>query len=670
MSLELLAPGGSFEALKAAVGAGADAVYIGASKFSARQNAANFDDEELKRAVAFCNIRGVKVYLAINTLIYDGELSEALKVAKTAYESGVSGYIVQDLGLSHLLSEKFDIPVHGSTQMTIFDKSGLDYLKNRGIKRVVLARELRKHEISSLARDTDMELEVFCHGAICMSYSGQCLMSSFLGGRSANRGNCAQPCRLPYSVSGKTGYFLSPKDLSLLHEIPDLIDMGVYSLKIEGRMKGPAYVASAVKAFRSVIDKGFCEAKDEERLVRAFARGGEFTKGCYGYVKGRDMMNVSSSNDDVLKTSDDELNKELKYLWEEGKENKKIPVDIEFSVKEDETTLTFKDGQFEAFAKIPTCKNTMGQAVSASFAESQMTKLGNTPFSLKSFKCEIETEGFFKTSELNGLRREATERLEKLRSGERSYNGDLTIEDIKVKESDGFEILVSVKTKEQAEALIEAGCESLFVPPALSGKVFAKGVMIPSVYKELPKEVVEDYILAGSIGAYNYALNKGKKVLYASSMNVSNSISAAIMKKGVLSPELNLGKIREIAKKSDVYVLAYGYIPLMTSRNCVIKTVGLCKGNSCENCEREMELTDRKGVSFKVLADGEFCTVYNSVPLFMADRMEDIIKSKVAGIHLMFQDEKPSECAKIYKMYKGEIESGKMQNFTRGYFYK
>ncbi len=670
MSIELLAPGGSFDALKAAVGAGADAVYIGASKFSARQNAVNFSKEELKSAVSYCNIRGVKVYLAINTLIYDGELCEALMVAKDAYESGVSGYIVQDLGLSRLLTEKFDIPVHGSTQMTVFDKSGLDFLKNQGIKRVVLARECRKDEISRLAKERDMEVEVFCHGAICMSYSGQCLMSSFLGGRSANRGSCAQPCRLPYSVSDKAGYFLSPKDLSLLHEIPDLIDMGVSSLKIEGRMKGPAYVASAVTAFRSVIDRGFCDEKDLERLIRAFSRGGEFTKGYYGNVKGRDMMNVASSNDDVLKTSDEELHKELKYLWEDGKENKKIPTDMTFCVGEEETSLKLNDGMFTAEAKIPTSKNEMGKAVTSEFAESQLTKLGNTPFSVKSFISKIETEGFFKTSELNGLRREATEKLLALRSGERIYSGDLTIAEKHEKESNGFEILVSVKTKEQAEALIEAGCESLFVPPEFSGKVKAKGVFIPAVYKELPENIDEEYVMAGSIGAYNHGLSLGKKVIYGYSMNVSNCQSASLMKKGVLSPELNLGKIKDIAKKSDVYLLAYGYIPLMTSRNCIIKTAGLCKGKLCEKCNREIELKDRKGVSFRVLSDGEFNTIYNSVPIFMADKMEDLIKSGVSGIHLMFTGENPSRCADIYRMYKGEIKAFKPENLTRGYFYK
>ncbi len=670
MSIELLAPAGNFEALRAAVSAGADAVYIGASKFSARQNAANFDSDELKRAVSYANIRGVKVYLAINTLIYDGEIIEALSTAKEAYESGVSGYIVQDPGLSHLLSQKFDIPVHGSTQMTIFDEAGLDFLSEQGIKRVVLARECRKEEISRLAKKKDMEVEIFCHGAICMSYSGQCLMSSFLGGRSANRGLCAQPCRLPYSIENKKGYFLSPKDLSLLDEIPDLVNMGVSSLKIEGRMKGASYVASAVTAFRKIIDKGFCDEEDKERLIRAFARGGEFTKGCYGGIKGGGMMNASSSNDDVLKNSNDTLAKELKHLWEEGRENKKIPLDISFGVDEEKTTLILSDGQREASVKSETNLIPQGKALDLSFAESQMTKLGNTPYMAKSFKADIKAEGYFKTSELNALRREATELLSEKRSGIKEYKGSLDFDTPKIKEASGFDILVSVETKEQAEALHKAGCEQLFIPYSLSGQIPAKGVFIPAVYKALPEEIKEDYVLAGSIGAFGYAKRQGKKVIADYTMNIANKVSASLYNGAVLSSELNLKQLTKIARDLDSYALAYGYLPLMKSRNCVIKTAGLCKGASCETCTHETELTDRKGISFRVKSDGEFNTIYNSVPIFMADRLDEIKKSGLSGIRLMFTKESPKECARIFKMYKGEAEIKNPEGFTRGYFYK
>ncbi len=669
MGIELLAPGGSFEAVRAAVGAGADAVYIGASRFSARQNAVNFDKDELNNAVSYCHVRGVKVYLAINTLIYDSEFSDALKTAKDAYESGVDAYIVQDLGLCRALSDNFDIPVHGSTQMTVFDENGLKYLSSMGIKRAVLSRECRKSEIARMAENMDMELEVFCHGAICMSYSGQCLMSSFLGGRSANRGACAQPCRLPYSIDGRGGYFLSPRDLSLLDEIPDLIGMGVASLKIEGRMKGPSYVASAVTAFRKAIDKGYCDEEDKERLLKAFSRGGEFTTGCYGGVKGSGMMNVESSNDDVLKTNDNALIKELKHFWEEGKETKKVGIDADFNISETDTSLTFSDGENYAAVTIETDKSMTGKSTTEEFAKTQLTKLGSTPYEIKNLRMSINTDSYFKASELNALRRDAVEKLSELRDKKRVFDKEMILK-TETKEKDEFEIYISVETKEQAEALIKAGAENVFVPCKLSGETRAKGVFIPAVYGKLPESIKEEYVLAGSLGAAYYGKERYKKVIADYSMNAANKYSANEFSKVVLSAELNLKQIKNIADKNNVICFAYGYLPLMKSRNCVIKTAGKCDGKGCRTCEKGISLKDRKNISFSVKSDGEFNTIYNSVPIFMADRMSEIIKSGVSGIRLMFTKESPEECVEIYKMYKGEKEIEVPENYTRGYFYK
>ncbi len=670
MGIELLAPGGSFDAVKAAVSSGADAVYIGASRFSARQNAINFDSDELKRAVSYCHIRGVKVYLAINTLIHDNEFCEALSVAKEAYESGIDAYIVQDLGLCQALSENFDAPVHGSTQMTVFDENGLDYLKKMGIKRAVLSRECRKAEIADMAKTSGMELEVFCHGAICMSYSGQCLMSSFLGGRSANRGECAQPCRLPYSIEGKSGYFLSPRDLSLLSEIPDLIKMGVSSLKIEGRMKGPSYVASAVTAFRKTIDRGYADEEDKERLVRAFSRGGEFTKGCYGGIKGVGMMNITSSNDDVLKTNDAALIKELKHLWEDGKEIKKIPVDMSFSVFDEETSLTLSDGENYVAVMCETDKSGTGKAIDEEFSKAQLTKLGATPYVAESFTADIKTDAYFKTSALNALRREATEKLSGMREKTRVFAGDVELPLIKESEKEEFSVYITAETIEQAEALIEEGAENVFVPYSLTGKTQAKGVYIPAVYGKLPERIEEEYILAGSIGAAEYGIKMGKKVIADYSMNISNAYSAARFEKAVLSAELNLKQIKNIADKMPCLAFAYGYLPLMKSRNCVIKTAGKCDGKGCASCEKSIYLKDRKDVKFFVKSDGEFNTLYNSVPIFMADRISELKNSKISGIRLMFTKESPEECVKIYRMYTDEEKALTPKNYTRGYFYK
>ncbi|MDP4134050.1 MAG: U32 family peptidase, partial [Bacillota bacterium] len=412
MGIELLAPAGDFTCLISAVQAGADAVYIGAGKFSARQNAANFSGEELVRALDYCHIRGVKVYLAINTLILDKELKEAIAVAKEAYEAGIDAFIVHDIGLAKILKEEFDVPLHASTQMTIFNESGLSEAEKMGFKRAVLARECGKEEIKNLAKKSKMELEVFCHGALCICYSGQCLMSSMLGGRSANRGNCAQPCRLSYSYNGQSGYYLSPKDLSLLDEISDLKAMGVSSLKIEGRMKGPVYVAAAVSIFRKVIDTGNFQKEDEITLQNAFSRGGSFTKGLYQGFRGKEMMNISSSNDNLYEGYDKALYKSMESYFKEGANLKKVKVKASFLVDSNGAKFILTDlkGRTgEAF--LPLEKEEKGRAIDEELAKSQLLKLGSTPYIADTLECDIKETAYYSASELNGMRRKASDAL-------------------------------------------------------------------------------------------------------------------------------------------------------------------------------------------------------------------------------------------------------------------
>jgi len=278
---ELLAPSGSVKTLKAAVQAGADAVYLGAGKFSARAFAANFDDSELTSAIKYAGIANVKVYLAINTLMTDRELGEALKIVEQAYNAGAAAFIVQDLGLAKMIKQTHpDAVLHASTQMTAKTLQDVNFLGNLGFKRVVMARELSREQISEIAANTEIELEIFVHGALCSSYSGQCLMSSFIGGRSANRGKCAQPCRLPYKSAKKSGVLLSLKDLCLVDYIGELANMGIAALKIEGRMKGEDYVRAVVGAYRSVLDGNRITEKQKAQMLSVFDRGG-YTDGYY-----------------------------------------------------------------------------------------------------------------------------------------------------------------------------------------------------------------------------------------------------------------------------------------------------------------------------------------------------------------------------------------------------
>jgi len=299
-SIELLAPAGSPEAYRAAVLAGANAVYLGAKAFNARVNAGNFDTDALAEVIKDAHVRGVKVYLTLNTLIKDKELEEARKLASFAYKEGIDGVIVQDLGLIEILKETAPgLPIHASTQMTIHNTDGVKAVQALGISRVVLARELSLSEIEDIIKNTGIEAEIFVHGALCISRSGQCLMSSFIGGRSGNRGRCAQPCRLPYRIEGKPvsgDYLISPKDLMTLELLPDIIRSGVKALKIEGRMKSPEYVAATVMVYRKYLDMAMKDSlsyevdpRDVRILEQVFNRGGFTT----GYFKGKDRKLLS-----------------------------------------------------------------------------------------------------------------------------------------------------------------------------------------------------------------------------------------------------------------------------------------------------------------------------------------------------------------------------------------
>lgn len=283
---ELLSPAGDFESLKAAVQNGANAIYLGASSFNARANASNFSLEELEEAIFYCKLRNVKVYLTLNTLINNDEIHEATNLAVSAYNLGIDGIIIQDLGLAKILHDNYpEIPLHASTQMTIYNLEGVKKLEALGFKRIVLARELPISEIKNICENTSVEIEVFIHGALCVCYSGQCLMSSFIGGRSGNRGKCAQPCRLPYTLMkngkeiSKPSYLLSTKDICSIDFLPELISSGIASFKIEGRLKAPEYVGLVTKTYRKYIDLALSNTNykvdeiDKKNLMQVFNRG-------------------------------------------------------------------------------------------------------------------------------------------------------------------------------------------------------------------------------------------------------------------------------------------------------------------------------------------------------------------------------------------------------------
>ena len=411
--IELLSPAGSFESLIPAVRMGADAVYLGSNEFSARKNAKNFNRDELEKAVEYCHIRGVKVYLALNTLIKDSEMESAIDLAKFSANINIDALILQDIGLaSRLRNIMPDMKLHGSTQMTIHTESGVRLLEKMGFSRVVLARELSKNEIKKIRDSCNIELEVFIHGAMCMSVSGQCYFSSILGGRSGNRGLCAQPCRLPFCVPGGTGYDLSLKDMSIIEHIKELTNIGVNSVKIEGRMKRPEYVAAAVNACRKAIDNGKPEEESMNLLRNVFSRSG-FTDGYYLGKRGKEMFGIRSKEDVLSATN--EVFSNLHKLYKT--ENQNIPIYFKIRIKNGEKIrLNASDedkNTISVYGDIPEISKNLD--IDSDRCIKQLKKTGNTPFLVKNVCCDIDKGLSVSASSLNSLRRMAIDKLQEKR---------------------------------------------------------------------------------------------------------------------------------------------------------------------------------------------------------------------------------------------------------------
>lgn len=412
--LEVLAPCGSMESVEAAVKSGADAVYLGAKEFSARASAHNFDFEEMEKAVKYCHMCGVKAYLTANTVIFDKECERALNTVINAYNAGIDGVIVQDFGLVSLIKRYVpELPLHGSTQMSVHSPSGAKFLEELGFKRVVLSRELSMEEIKEIRKATSIELEVFVHGALCMCVSGQCYFSAMLGSRSGNRGACAQPCRLPFGVNGKGGYALSLKDNSIIDYLSELEKIGVNSAKIEGRMKRPEYVASAVRACRESLDLGFVTEQTRKYLTGVFSRSG-FTDGYYKDRRGKDMFGIRR-HEDVTAVSE-KMFSQIRNLFKE--QPKRVGLSGDFSLFSGEyPVLKVSDGKNtvsvkgEALGEIP-----IKAAVTEEKVKQQLEKTGGTPYFFKEINFQIAENVTIPLSVINNMRRNALDELSKIRS--------------------------------------------------------------------------------------------------------------------------------------------------------------------------------------------------------------------------------------------------------------
>ena len=813
--IELLAPAGSLEALKAALHNGADAVYLGGTDFSARAYASNFDRETLREAVAYAHIRGMKIYVTVNTLIKDFEFQQLLDYVGFLYNIDVDALIIQDLGVLQLIHRVFpDFELHCSTQMTLHNTEGVQAIREFGIKRVVLARELTLAEIREIKEKTAVELEVFVHGALCVSYSGQCLMSSFIGCRSGNRGRCAQPCRKPYQMISNKGnndnkdfYHLSMRDLNTFDEIGSIIDSGVTSFKIEGRMKKPQYVASIVGAYRKAIDYYLSEGKSlrnpelQQEMAQMFNR--KFTRGYILESPKEEIVNIEKPNnrgtllgkvmeyiprknriklrllfklsvgdgievwgpqttdtggtviglfsadnepikqaeagqlveieikgtvskgDEVFKTLDVNLMKELEKTYDNNIEAKKVIINadiklaegksIQLMIWDNEDNTVFVESQHivERAIKLPLTREKLLE---------NLKKLGSTPYIFGDIQIQLDEAISVPLSIINGLRREAIEKLSSIRENRNNRQPRIdtpeppslnVCPDNLDNSTENLMISVKVDTIHQLKTVLDMKVNRIYygdintLQEAIdlcnkSGtQIFFRtsGIMRNTDYKVIDRKLKNmklQGVLAGDIGMLNYSNRELVVPTIADmSLNLMNSYSIDFIKgfkaSGVvISPELDLKTMKQLQYSGiEGEAIIYGKLPVMTMEYCPIKDRKQCN-LQCHECsyppyQYHWGIKDTKQMTFLFAKDCWGRTVFlNSQPLFMLDKLRDLRSTPLTSYRLEFTDEKESEIIEILQLLHKQIEGVKNNRevkddfprfikeggFTRGHYYR
>ncbi len=689
--VELLAPAGNFECLVAAVQSGADAVYFAGKSFGARNFADNFDRDELKKAVDYCHLRGVRTYVTVNTLVLDAEMEDLSDYLIFLSAAGVDAIIVQDMGVLEMAREIVpDLPIHASTQMTIHNVEGVKFLEKMGVKRVVLSRELSAREIKEISENTSAELEVFIHGALCMSYSGQCLFSSMIGGRSGNRGKCAQPCRLPYSINNSRdkAFFLSLKDLMGINYLDELLQNGVLSFKIEGRMKGAAYVAAVVSVYRKYIDDPDSITTDDIKTLESIFNRGGYTDGYLSGNQGKDMFAPHKPDNPYLKETST-LEKEL--LSSIKNENRKRKISGKAIFKNemqptlclncDDITVEYKHNMIPEKAR-----NT---SLDASTVVAQLSKTGGTPFEFSDIWAEVEDGLFLSTGELNKIRREALKMLEEkiIQSFERSDDRKEYNDKISNCDARSTEFFCEITKDEQLGAVKNLAFDKFYVPVGIiernrriADTIKEKTVIVlPAIlkideyvnYTKRAKILLDDGyhgILVHNVSLINEF--SGYNIYGGFRLNTANSYSLEFLKRAglksvELSPELNFGQIKNMSKPLLAGIMVYGRLPIVVSENCLIRN-----GDKCP-CNGENSITDRLGIKFPVIKDGDICrsVILNSKKTILLGDMDKIKNTNVGFVRLYFTDEKPDECKEISNAFLmgGEYSQ---EDFTRGHFNK
>lgn len=697
---ELLAPAGNLEIFKGVIESGADAVYVGGSMFGARAYANNFTEEELLEAIDFAHLRGVKVYLTVNTLIKNSEFSKLYDYLLPYYKRGLDAVIVQDIGVVKAIHEYFpSLEIHTSTQMTVTGADGVRFLSQFGVTRVVMAREVSLAEMKRIHEETGMELEAFVHGALCYSYSGQCLFSSILGGRSGNRGRCAQPCRLPYTVEGKKDeYILSLKDMCGIKALDKLHDAGVYSLKIEGRMKQLEYACGVVKYYRSYIDSKKPVSDADYDRIKALGNRCGFTDRYYFDHNGSDMVTYVKPNF-------------VSNAAEPSPEKRKLSIEGELVLREGEPgSLTVKRGDVTYKASIEPVSAALKAPLDKKAAIDRINKTGDTDFEFSHIKAQIGENVFVPNGALNKLRRDAISGLcDKLLK--KYYRNDARYADMSrltalpehVVKSDAahdeaindYTTICSCMTRAQLDTLISYECFDVFYldfdmydrntliqqfaddVKCLTKRNKIVYLMLPTIFradssdyfvsiaKELDKVSFEGFVVKNYEELYlTENLFTGKKVILDHNMYTFNDVSkSAFFEHGVSGDTVPLElNSKEIMHRNNIgsQMIVYGYYPLMTTANCVHKNT---KG--CDKKQKLIYLKDRYNKSFAVCNNCKECynTIYNSLPTMLTKNISKLKEAGIRSFRYSFTIETPKQIKAVMDDKVAEYTNG---HYKRG----
>lgn len=690
--IELLSPAGSPEGVIAAVQNGADAVYMGMGAFNARRGAKNFTDEEFVKAVRYCHVRGCKVYVTLNTLVNDREMRDAVAAAKLASDAGADALIVQDLGMSYAIRCALpDIPLHASTQMSLHNLAGVEAAAEMGITRAVLARELSFEQIRFITKNASIETEVFVHGALCFCHSGQCYMSALIGRRSGNRGLCAQPCRLQYSLGGRMDdHPLSLKDNCLVDQIRRLEEAGVASLKIEGRMKRPEYTGIVTGVYAKAIREQRNPDKEEmELLEKTFSRQG-FTQG-YFIGDKLDMFGMRSEPDKDA----DKIFAAARKQYAEG-EMRRVPVHFYTVLEKGEhiKAIAFDDDGNKAIATGPVPERAKRQGLTEQYLTEQMFKTGGTPYNCIENKAKAEPGLYLPASEINELRRKLIAQLSAEREkapGRRTLR--IPAPPVNVPAISDPARIYQVRTAEQlTPELAELKPDYIYFPamelaenfdplrPFIDNGARPVAVMPRVITDDQSREVYAaleklfDYgvneALTGNLGHVFIARQAGMKVRGDFGLNAFNSYTLRVLQdagfiSATASFELRLAQIKAMAKPVDTELIIYGRLPLMVSDQCIIRqSAGRC------NCQTPGQLSDRMGSVFPVVKEfGCRNVIYNAHKLYLADKRDDLYALGLWGLRMLFTTESPRECVEVAKGYLG-LTDYKPNVLTRGLYYR